>query len=103
MNAAVHYITGPALPFVALVTIGAIIIAWAEHVAHLRRRMARLADDLAVERCVGDSLGGYLREDAATIAGLRKESAEARTELAEFRGRFDRPRGDGGRYLPQSK
>ena len=103
MNAALHYLTGPALPYIALWTIGALIIGWTEHVAHLRRRMARLADDLAVERCVGDSLGGYLREDAATIAGLRKESAEARTELAESRGRFYRPRGAGGRYLATPK
>jgi len=34
---------------------------------------------------------------------FQAQAVAARKELAEFRRRFDRPRGDGGRYLPQSK
>jgi len=96
MNAAVHYITGPALPFVALVAIGALIIAWAEHVAHLRRRIAGQEDDAGALKMTVFSLRHRARS-------LQTERDAARQELAEFRARFDRPRGDGGRYLPQSK
>ena len=34
---------------------------------------------------------------------FQQQAAAAVAELAEFRARFDRPRGDGGRYLPTPK
>ena len=95
MNAALHYLTGPALPFVALVTIGAIIIAWAEHVARLRRKIASQEYDAGAFKMMAFGLRHRVRS-------LQTERDAARQELVAFRARFDRPRGDGGRYISGS-
>ena len=85
-----------ALPFVALGTVGALIVGWAEHVAGLRRRIAGQEDDAGALKMTVFSLRHRARS-------LQTERDAAWQEFAEFRARFDRPRGAGGRYLPQSK
>ena len=78
----------------------AFLWGWVEGRTRAERRLNQEIDEARSDAALADSDAAH----AERLADLfQAQAVAARTELAEFRGRFDRPRGDGGRYLPQPK
>jgi len=89
MNAALSVSAAGIIVMVPL----AFLWGWVEGRTRAERRLNPEIDEARSE--------ASFRADCEFAAIFERNTA--RQELAEFRARFDRPRGDGGRYLPQSK